>query len=206
MVPESETQVKSPEETNREALRAINSILQAQNSKLETANELRKAIEDAENEVDKKDLEEQLRAVNLDLSRLGDQIVSLATGVAESELNPVDENFELQDELEQLIRPFVWILKSATENAREIEHLKRNLLSTTEEAKRAQLAISRVKPLIDQAPQDGPVRGRLQLILLDWQNRLVAAEDKSIIIQQQLRSRLEDKVDPGDAASRAFTS
>ena len=150
-------------------LKAITSILEAQRAKRESADQLRQAIDESATEVDKTELLEKLRDVNLELAKLEDQVVSLATGVAESRLNPEDEKFELQKELEQLVRPFVSILKSATANAREIELLKRDLQTAHEERKQAEQAITRLKPLIEQAPQSGPVSERLQAILEDWQ-------------------------------------
>jgi len=190
----------------RASLSAITSMLDAQAAKRQIANSLRQAIENAETEIDKKDLGAKLTAVNGELAKLEDQIVSLATGVSENELNPVDEKFELQDELEQLIRPFVWILKSATENARQIEQLKRTLLEATEKEQTATEAIARIKPMIAAAPGDGVLHDRLQTILQDWEARRVTAKDLAVTVRQQLRSRLSEKVDPSDAAGRAFTT
>ena len=138
---EEKTAAEKEAEAVRASLQAIVSILDAQAAKRQAAEELRAAIEKAETDVDKKDLGEKLKAVNDELSQFDDQVVSLATGVSQNELRPVNEKFELQQELEQLIRPFVWILKSATENARQIEHLKRTLLAATQQEKTAADAV-----------------------------------------------------------------
>ena len=126
---------KAEEEAVRSSLQAITSILEAQKAKGEEAEELRAAIDKAETDVDKKALEEKLKTVNGELIQFDDQIISLATGVSLVDYKPANEKFELRDELEQLIRPFVWILKSATENARQIEHLKRSLLAANPTAR-----------------------------------------------------------------------
>lgn len=203
---DSGVQVENQSDATEAALKAIISILEAQKAIRERADQLRRAIDEAATEVDKSELLEKLRDVNLDLAKLEDQVVSLATGVAESKLNPEDKKFELQEELEQLVRPFVSILKSATENAREIELLKRDLLAAREGEKQAEQAIARLEPLIEQAPQTGPVLERLQAILQDWQKREILARDQATTARQQLRTRLNEKIDPADAASSAFTS
>ncbi|MEP3275827.1 MAG: hypothetical protein ABJN26_19345 [Stappiaceae bacterium] len=199
-------QVNGQEQATQAALKAIISILKTQNAKRANADQLRQAIDDAKTEVDKNELLEKLRIVNLELTKLEDQIVTLATGVAESELNPVDESFELQRELEQLVSPFVLMLKSATENAREIEQLKRLLLAASEEKQKAEDAIAQITPLIEQAPQSGPLQNRLQVILQDWETRLTLAQDQTTTVRQQLHARENEKVDPADVASSAFTS
>ena len=195
-------QEKTAEQKEAEAIRAslqaIVSILEAQAAKRQAAEELRAAIENAETDVDKKDLGEKLKAVNDELSQFDDQVVSLATGVSQNDLRPVNETFNLQQELEQLIRPFVWILKSATENARQIEHLKRTLLAATQQEKTAADAVDRIRPMIEQAPQEGPVVERLQTILQDWEKRRIAAKDLATTADQQLQARLSERVKATD--------
>ena len=193
-------------EAIRASLQAIVSILEAHSAKRQAAEELRTAIENAETDVDKKSLGEKLKAVNDELTQFDDQVISLATGVSQNDLRPVNETFDLQQELEQLIRPFVWILKSATENAREIEHLKRTLLAATQQERTAADAVERLRPMIDHAPKEGPVVERLQRILQDWENRRIAAKDLATTADQQLQARLSERVKASDTASRAFSS
>lgn len=190
----------------RASLTAIASILEAQKAKREIAKELRQAIDDAVTDIDKNDLGKKLTKINSDLAKLNSQVVSLATGVSESDFNTIDNKFELQEELEQLVRPFVWILKSATENARQIENLKRTLLAAKDREKTATEAIIRIQPMIDRAASNSPVSDRLNAIMLDWQRRQVTAKDLVTTVEQQLLARKSEAIDPGSAASRAFTS
>lgn len=190
----------------RSSLEAITSILEAQKAKRAVAKELREAIDKAQTDVDKKDLGEKLKEINTELEKFDDQVVSLATGVSEGDFRPSNETFQLQEELEQLIRPFVWILKSATENARQIEHLKRSLLSAKRQEKTARDAISHIQPMIEEAPKDGAVAERLQSILQNWEERRIAAKDQATAAEQQLQTRLSERVDARDTANRAFSS
>jgi hypothetical protein len=97
------------------SLDAISNIIDAQKDKEKTAEELREAIGNAKTEIEIKEISEQLGKVNSELGGLDNQIISLATGVSSTELNPIDEAFSLREEFEQLLLPFVWMLKSATE-------------------------------------------------------------------------------------------
>jgi len=187
-------------------LRAVGNLLQAENTKLEEADQLRSDIESALTDVDKKNLGDKLQIVNTELEELQNQIVRLATGNSESEFGAAEQEFELQDELEQLIRPFVWILKSATENAREIEHLKRTVLSITEQSEQIEIAIGRLKPMIELAAEDGPAKVRLEEILRVSEMRLLQTQDRAVTVREQLHTRLSRKIDPADAASSAFAS
>ncbi len=197
---------RADEKAIQSSLKAINSILAAQTAKRETAKELREAIDKAQTDVDKKDLGEKLKAVNAELEKFDEQIISLATGVSEGDFKPASEKFELQDELEQLIKPFVWILKSATENARQIEHLKRSLLAAKQQEKTAADAIKHIRPMIAKAPKEGVIAERLESILQNWQRRQIAAKDRATTAEQQLQVRLSERVDATDTANRAFSS
>ncbi|MEO9873561.1 MAG: hypothetical protein ABJM26_17060 [Anderseniella sp.] len=204
---ESEQTVAQKEaEAVQASLQAIVSILNAQTAKREAAGQLREAIEKAETETDKKELEGKLKLVNEELTQLDEQVVSLATGISQTEGGNINEKLELQQEFEQLIRPFVWILKSATENAREIEHLKRQLLVAKNQEDLASNAIARVRPMIEQADKGGPVGERLQTILQDWEERRIAAKDLATTAEQQLQARRSERVTAGETASRAFSS
>ncbi len=202
----AQSQTTDERQAVRSSLKAISSILDAQAAKREIAKELRAQIDKAQNDVDKKDLSEKLKEVNAELEKLDDQVVSLATGVSEEDFKPASEKFELQDELEQLIKPFVWILKSATENARQIEHLKRTLLAAKQREKTATDAIAHIQPMIEQASDSDAVKERLSSILQNWQRRQIAAQDLATTAQQQLQARLSERVDARETANRAFSS
>ncbi len=199
-------QKTAEEDAVRSSLEAISSILEAQKAKQAAAKSLRRAIEKAETDVDKKDLGEKLKEINAELASFDNQVVSLATGVSEGDFKPSSEKFELQDELEQLIRPFVWILKSATENARQIEHLKRSLLAANRREKTAGDAVKHIQPMIAKAPENSAVSKRLQSILQNWEQRRIAAKDQATSARQQLQTRLSERVDAADTANRAFSS
>ncbi len=188
------------------SIKAIGNILDAQKAKQKIIKDLRRAIDKAQTDVDKKQIGEELKVQNAELSQLRNQVIILATGVSQTDIDPVNDGFDLQKELELLIRPFVWILKSATENARQIEFLKRTLLAAGKQEQTAADAIERIQLIIDKAPEDKRVAKRVQTILQDWKDRQISAMDRATTAEQQLQARLSKRVDAGDTTKQAFTS
>ena len=188
------------------SLEAITNILKAQAAIKEQIEAVRNSIDAAGSEVEKTELGEQLKGLNAESGLLDQRIVSLATGISQSDINPSNEQFDLQQELEQLIRPFVWILKSATENARQIEQLKRTVLAATKEEKQAAEALDRLARMIDQAGDNPSLTDRLRAISDDWAQRQTNAKDLATTAGQQLQIRLSKRTDVGETTREAFTS
>lgn len=188
------------------SLEAISNILKAQFAIRDQIKILRESIESAGSDVEKTELGEKLKTLNAETLKLDQRIVSLATGVSQSDINPSNEQFDLQRELEQLIRPFVWILKSATENARQIEQLKRTVLAATKQQKLATEAIARLDRMMEQAAANPTLTDRLKDISRDWVNRQTNARDLAATASQQLQTRLSKRTDAGETTKEAFTS
>ena len=203
---EKQAAIEQKDKVIAASIKAIGNILDAQKAKQKIIKDLRRAIDKAQTDVDKKQVGEELKVQNAELSQLQNQVIFLATGVSQTDIDPGNDRFDLQKELELLIRPFVWILKSATENARQIEYLKRTLLAATKQEQTAADAIERIQLIIDKAPEDKRVAKRLQTILRDWKDRQVSAQDKATTAEQQLQARLSKRVDAGDTTKQAFTS
>ena len=89
-------------------------------------------------------MEEKIKAEYADLFKLDKQISALTTAVTGEEVNGVqNQRFNLQAELESLVQPFVKVMKDATENARQIESLKRSLLTAEQQQ---ELALRTIEP------------------------------------------------------------
>lgn len=92
--------------------------------------ELSNETTDTKEQVIKKTMEEKIKAEYEDLFKLDKQISALTEGEANGDQN---QKFNLQAELESLVQPFVKMVKDATENARQIESLKRSLLTAEQQ-------------------------------------------------------------------------
>ncbi|MEM9881068.1 MAG: hypothetical protein AAF862_17515, partial [Pseudomonadota bacterium] len=127
----------------------------------------------------------------------------LVTGISPDELT-VDgrTEFNLETELQQLVEPFVSMMKSATEDARQIERLRRLQQTTELNIIIARRAIGEIETLITQTSAPVP-RARLETLLKTWQERLETARDLSVSTQRQLDATLKHQ-DQASASGKAI--
>jgi hypothetical protein len=104
------------------------------------------------------------------------------------------------------VQPFVLMLKSATENARAIENLKRTVLIAERSASTAQTALQNIAPLLEAAPTETVVSKQLEDIQARWKEREDEAKDRAAAAKRQLDARLAEVEDPRASAEEAFQS
>lgn len=99
-----------------------------------------------------------LAAVDADLQKLERQFASLAAQIEIEEFDkPSASAFDLQAELEQVLRPLLQLLKDATTGPRLVSDLKRRIESLEQQRARAEAALRAVERTRDQLP-DGAAR------------------------------------------------
>jgi hypothetical protein len=85
---------------------------------------------DAKEAVTKKELEAKIAAESGKLAQIDAQIAALSTGIGEDQRKDNQKTeFDLKNELEGLIQPFIKMMRDATENTRQIEKLKSTILA-----------------------------------------------------------------------------
>ncbi|MEM9358253.1 MAG: hypothetical protein AAGB04_18795 [Pseudomonadota bacterium] len=197
-------------------LDTLGSLLQSRDEKLATLKELTKELKATKEEAIKKTVEEKIKAENTDLAQLDKQISALTTAVTDEEANG-DQNkkFNLQAELESLIQPFVKMMKDATENARQIESLKRTLVTAEKQQELAKRAVDRLELLLSvegdkskissalsesstpekRSPKakPSPTRAHLSKLLKTWQDRQQEAKNLEETAEQQLTVRMDQQ-------------
>ena len=196
---------KSAAEKVTEALTTLKNLLelesQQQKDVRKVLNELNRTTEDSE----KKRIQELLKGERAELESIRDQITAMSTGVSNDRFNSTEtEKFNLQVELEQLVQPFVVMLKSATEDARQIERLRRGQTIAERNSEIAQKAVDRINPLIAQS-KDRQVTKRLKEIQKIWTQRLESAEDLATSFDRQLESKLRERTSASQRAGQYFT-
>jgi hypothetical protein len=188
----------------KEALATLTSLLAARLAQSTAIEDLKRELKQVKEPALKKEVEEKIKAETTKLSQIDAQAAALTSGVATDEmLNDENQKFELQTELESLVQPFVRMMKDATENARQIESLKRTLVTAEKKEKLADRAIARLTLLIrvegEQAPANGkkpkamPAQAQLVKLLKDWQARKQQAEDLRETVEQQLSVRQDEQ-------------
>ena len=130
-----------------EILGALAALLQSQEEKKLSFEELKKKLDTAE-EADKKQLQDELDAVQGELDKLSEQFQALATGGAAAKFSSSsDTEMDLRKDFEQLLQPLVVMLKVATEDSRQIEILKHERLVLNSQFESAASALDGIRLL-----------------------------------------------------------
>lgn len=212
-------EIERKQKLREEALNTLDtlgSLLESRVEKLATIEKLTQELKATDEEAIKKTFEEKIKAENNDLAQLDKQISALTTAVTEDEVNS-DQNqkFNLQSELESLVQPFVKMMKDATENARQIESLKRTLVTAEKQQELAERAVQRLQLLLsveddkskitsalsessqpEKKSKDAkvsPTRTHLSKLLETWQERQQEAKNLEETAEQQLTVRMDQQ-------------
>lgn len=155
--------------------------------------QIRRRLRFTEDSLVRKDLEAQLADRREELRATGERLEELATGIPPEEINlPERPDFNVETEMQQLIEPFISMMKSATEEARQIERLRQLKRVSEARAELAERAIVGIESLIVQTEAQEP-RKRLAVLLQNWQERSSLAKDLAVTTDRQLESRLNKK-------------
>ncbi len=187
-----------------ETVEAIQELVEDRAAKREELIAARRAFVATSDEIEKEDLRESVVTLRAELAEIDAEIKLLATGIDEEDYD-LDgrKKIDLKEEAERLVQPFVIMLRSATEKARQIENLRRALNVATSHRELAEDILSRVDPLLSGA-SDAAVVEELTAIKTEWSERLDSAEDLMNASQRQLDLALaEDGTDIGAANEMA---
>lgn len=188
-------------QTTFQAMRGLIESLKRQQQKLDKLPDL-KTLESDTEALEKHKSEK--KAIREEIARIESQLQVIATNIETKEFDgSAKQAFDLQAELQQLVEPFVLMLRSATEDSRAIEQLRRAI----DEAQRQnELASSALKNL-DQLEQQQPPEELAKLVAdyrHEWQERLKTSQEEMMAFQQQLRSKLNLRESPGQTAGRSI--
>lgn len=135
------------------------------------------------------------------------QVEVLAAGVSEAEFRgDGDTQFDLNTEVQGLLEPFVAVLKDATENAREIERLRRGIGAAQRRQQVARGALNSLEPLMAAATGDVRLESELRDLKDQWERRARSAADLAESLRRQLEARLENRGATEAAANEAASS
>lgn len=155
--------------------------------------QIRRRLRFTEDVLVQRDLEAQLADKREELRTTSLRLEELATGIPPEEINlPERPQFNVEAEMQQLVEPFISMMKSATEEARQIERLRQLKRVTQDRIELANRAIIGIEALLVHTEAEAP-RKRLAVLLQNWEERLAAARDLSVSTARQLDSRLNQK-------------
>lgn len=150
------------------------------------------------------ELEVLIESLASEIDDIEDQVHSVATGVNEADyVIDSDVPVDLKSEVEQLFKPMIAKLKSATENSRQIEGLRNELSDINRQRDMATAALQSVQS-IAVAEDDIVLAEQLNVYRQRWQERLGVANDRAAATEQQLQAKIAAKETPGLAAGKSF--
>jgi hypothetical protein len=184
------------EPTREERLDAIlESIKAAEN---ERAN-IKKRLQKASADVEKKSLQEDLTRLNKRIEELRTSFEELATGGSsisalekEVEQKPVDWKREFED----IVRPLLQEVKEMTERPRTIERLRSEQIVYKDRLEAADKAIAKIDETLAQT-DSAPVKKVLTELKKDWKSHRADAESRLQLIEGQLKRLLSPDEDDG---------
>jgi hypothetical protein len=188
-----------PEATNLATLRALVDSMAALRSQLDAASlRARTGENDAIKDAAKKDVAE----LQARLNQANGDFEAVASGIDVKAFDPSsgELKFDLALEFNELLKPLVIELKSATEQPRVIEQLRGELSSQERRldlAKKAVLEIDNKIKSLPKKPKDGTpelaMLKALQTTLGKWQNNLRQAEGSNQVIRYRLSETLSKR-------------
>lgn len=190
-------------EENKALQESLTNIIDAEVRVRRDIAAIRRRLRFTQDRIVQEELNAQLADRRAELSSLNSRLEELATGIPPEEINvPERPQFNLDEEIDQLLEPFVSMMKVATEEARQIERLRQLKRITEERAALAERAIAGIESLLAQT-QAQEARKRLRVLLKNWEERLTAAQDLEVATQRQLETRLDSR-GRGSASGRAI--
>lgn len=160
------------------------------------------------------DLLERARTLQAELDELKLDYESVATGIDVEAFDVgVAERFDLQGELQELVKPIVEELKAATEAPRQIERLRAELTYFDERERLARQAHQNIETLIaaldagtQDAEQQGALRKGLEEARTTWERRLQNISGQREVARFQLEKRLSERSSIIDSTQAALAN
>lgn len=174
---------------------------------------VREAIAAGVPDDERADLLERARMLQAELDELRLDYESIATGIDVETFDVGSaDRFDLQRELQELIKPIVEELKSATEAPRQIERLRTQLTYFDERERLARQAFTNIESLIAavdsaQPPDQLPgLRQGLDDARKTWEKRLQDITGQRAVARFQLEKRLSERSSIIDSTQAALAN
>lgn len=185
----------------REGLDTIESLIATRSSKRAEIKRLRRELKHPGEDSDLKLLETTITEAQAEIETINTQIAALATGVGAGEFDlDAGREIDLKAEAEQLLQPFVIMLQAATEQARQIESLRRTRTMALNHRLLAERALEKLAPLVAGA-EDAMVVRELSGLQEIWQDRLASVDDLIAATERQLAAKLDQRSTPAESAN-----
>lgn len=186
----TEEQIKQREQETeaREALTTLNQLLKTSQTQKQSIKKLKAELRAAKEDVTKKEIEAALKIETTKEEQINEQITALTAGISDKTFFTEEKKeFNLQDELQSLAEPFVKMIKSSTETARQIDSLKITINDAQRQQSMAKQALERINSLQqNKTVTDKTTSAHLAKQKAIWEERLKESVNLQSTSEQQL--------------------
>ena len=193
----AEAQVPQKRGLDERSLASLDALQRSREAKEASLGRLRERLNSPTlTEVERSELQAQLRALQLEIEKISADFESIATGIdlTAFDLSP-PESFDLQTEVLKLVEPLIEELKNATEAPRQIEKLGRQVEYLASREQVALDALKSVEALLAGLDPADPKRLRpaLEASRDSWLSRIEEVRREKTVTQFQLEKRLSSR-------------
>ena len=165
----------------RHTIETLGSLIKLQSELKNDIKTLTRLLESAQSAAEKKEIQQQLDKLGVDLETTSRNLKVIAAGADIASLGAQEETeFNFQKEVFSLLRPALKEMRDITSHVRLKSDLKEKIAYYQEKLPIAELAVTNISELLAEN-EDESLEQQLIAILADWQKQLT-------FIQSELRS------------------
>ena len=199
-------QVPAGDAQLQNTIRTLNSLIKLQSELKSDIKRLGHELKSAESTSEKKDIQEQLDKLDVDLESTTRSLKEIAAGADIGSLRiAVEPKFNFQEELFSLIRPALKEMKEMTSHVRLKSELKDKIAYYQEKLPIAEHAVAHITGLLDEN-EDPSLEGYLQRVLDDWQKQLTFIQSELQTAELKLKNLEASEASLADASQSYLKS
>lgn len=198
---------KVPREAPAKSIEALENTLPALKQEERNLEELREELKSAASDSTKEKLEAQISATQERISELQANFRTIASGVdEESYFSEGYGTITLNEQVEEILRPFFTELREATATPREMEEMRKNLQNAEERRRLAQSALARLDALIESDLIDDEMRSETTEVRDLWKERLTIVDTYISVLSAKIEERERNSPGTFEVISEGISS
>jgi len=180
-------------EENSSTFSMLNTIIQSMDALHEQIKKRETELKAAASEDQKAEILEETRRLRKQLETLGKHLEGVATGVnLDAFESQPKKDFDLKQEIQDLLGPIIQELKSMTARPREIEKLRNEIAHYQKQAAATETAVKNIGQLIYQT-HDEKLKRKLIELEKTWKDQQKQLANQLAVSRYQLEERLKEE-------------
>lgn len=193
----------------------LQNLMQLKEERDKTVQKALKELKSRGKEIYQEKTAESLEEMEADLELLEYKLESIATTVLVKDYKSKEpEKFELQKELENLLQPMLYSLKTITHDSRQIESYRQSIDKVGNKKKEADIAVDHLNRLLEYIESQkvskslanrDELHNTLKKMFARWKKEQEALEDELSTLDSQLKAILDSQESLLSSTSELFT-